>query len=75
MKEQILNKLTLKPYNKLQVCPDCSETKDIIYIEVQGVYDGALYIECRHCGTCFHRFPPGHYIREKADQWLEELNR
>lgn len=67
------NKLVLKPYNKLEICPDCNQVNCNILVEILGVYDGGLYWKCKHCGTCWHRFPVGHYIRERADKWLESL--
>lgn len=64
-------KFELKEYNKLHICPDCTETKNIVLVEVQGIYDGALYFQCQHCPTAWHRFPKGDYIREKAEAWLK----
>ena len=65
----------LKPYNRFNRCPDCSEEKDVVLIEVQGLYDGALYIRCKHCNTNWHRFPKGHYLNDRAQKWADgELN-
>lgn len=65
--------MILKPYNKLHICPDCSETKDIVMVEIQGVYDGALYCHCQQCNTNWHRFPEGNYIHDKAERWASEV--
>lgn len=66
--------ITLKPYNQLGICPDCNQARHHICVEVRGIYDGGLYWRCGHCGANWHRWPQGHYIRQRADQWLEQIN-
>lgn len=44
----------------------------LIGVEVRGVYDGALFWECRECGTRTHRFPEGHGLREKAEPYVDK---
>lgn len=43
-----------------------------IGIEVQGVYDGVLYYECRNCSGTWHRFPEDHWLRKKAESYIHE---
>lgn len=38
------------------------------YVEIQGLYDGALFLQCEVCGAWRHRFPAGHYLRERAER-------
>lgn len=66
------SKLELKPYHKSnEVCSECGQhTTGITYVEVQGLYDGALYLECQHCDTRWHRFPEGHYLHAKVERWV-----
>lgn len=45
-----------------------------ILIQIQGVYDGGLFYMCPDCGGYFHRFPEGHYLRERAEQHMPTDN-
>ena len=42
-----------------------------IGVEIRGVYDGVLYYECPDCGGRWHRFPVGHYLRERAEAYVK----
>ncbi len=42
----------------------------LIMIEVRGVYDGGLYFVCPDCGVRFHRWPEGHPLRAKAEEYV-----
>lgn len=39
---------------------------EMTYVEVPGVWDGALYLHCETCKRWRHRFPPGDYRRERG---------
>jgi hypothetical protein len=41
-----------------------------IGVEIPSVYDGMLYFQCPDCGGCWHRFPVGHYLRERAEPYV-----
>lgn len=43
-----------------------------IGVQVRGVYDGVLYWQCPDCGGKWHRFPEGHYIRQRAEPYVNE---
>lgn len=45
-----------------------------ITVEIRGVYDGGLYHRCPDCGGAWHRWPEGHYLREKAEQYVRREN-
>ena len=49
-------------------CPTCGTTMG--YVEVLGAYDGALYLQCPVDGVRAHRFPEGHYLRAKAEKYV-----
>ena len=42
-----------------------------VLVEVMGVYDGAIYFECKTCGVRWHRFPEGHWLWKKAKPFVE----
>lgn len=42
-----------------------------IMVEVRGVYDGGLYFICPDCGHRYHRWPEGHWLRERARVYVE----
>lgn len=52
--------------------PDCPRCKraDWIGIEVRGEYDGVLFWRCAGCTHHVHRFPVGHWLREKASPYV-----
>lgn len=54
------------------VCPKCESTKEIVGIEVQGIYDGVLFWECQICAHRFHRFPLGDRLRERAEEFVNK---
>ena len=39
-------------------------------VEVLGVYDGALYVECRGCRAVWHRWPRDDWRHDKAEAHL-----
>ena len=47
----------------------CPEIR-IVGVEVQGVYDGALYWTCRDCGARWHRWGEGHPLRATAEPYV-----
>lgn len=50
-------------------CPTCrASAETIVGVQVRGVYDGVLWWECDEDGTRWHRWPEGHYLRERAEQ-------
>mgnify|MGYP001608873013 FL=1 len=52
-----------------RACPSCGSTVHT-GVEVQGVYDGALYWVCGF-GHRYHRWPDGDWRREKAEEhWM-----
>lgn len=65
----------------LTACPHCrSSLSDgkggcrAILIEIRGVYDGALLWGCPVCDLRWHRWPPGHPLRERAHRHLQRWN-
>lgn len=68
------------------VCPLCGRDQTYehegktyfrtILVEVQGVYDGGLYLLCGYddCRHAYHRFPPGHYLHETAERFIRDRN-
>jgi predicted RNA-binding Zn-ribbon protein involved in translation (DUF1610 family) len=38
--------------------------------EIPGVYDGVLYWFCPDCGGKWHRWPEGHYLRNRAEKYV-----
>lgn len=43
-----------------------------IMVEIRGVYDGGLFYQCPDCGGRWHRWPEGHYLRERAERYINE---
>jgi hypothetical protein len=44
-------------------------------VEIRGVYDGGLfYADMDGCGFAWHRWPEDHYLRERAETYLESWN-
>lgn len=41
-----------------------------VVVKIRGVYDGGLYFECLECGERLHRWPKGHYLRAKAEPFV-----
>lgn len=41
-----------------------------IGIEIRGVYDGVLLWQCPDCGGRWHRWPEGHELRRRAEQYM-----
>lgn len=41
------------------------------FVEVQGVYDGALYLMCVVCSSTRHRFPEGHPLLAVAATYVQ----
>lgn len=54
-------------------CPQCANDNGsaIIGHEVRGVYDGVLVWGCMGCGHLWNRWPEGHYLHAKAEEWLK----
>lgn len=44
-----------------------------ILVEVPGVYDGGLFFKCPSCGARWHRWPEGHYLRVRAEKFVNPL--
>jgi hypothetical protein len=42
-----------------------------IGVEIRGVYDGMLFWRCPDCGGHWHRWPEGHYLRARAEPYVE----
>jgi predicted RNA-binding Zn-ribbon protein involved in translation (DUF1610 family) len=40
-------------------------------VEIRGVYDGILCWACPDCGGRWHRFPPDHYLRQRATPYVK----
>lgn len=59
-------------------CPICkAEEKDIIGVEVRGVYDGVLYWICRLCKYAWNRWPNDkNYARrhQAAQGYVDAVN-
>ena len=49
---------------------EATHFSNCIGIEVQGVYDGVLYWMCPVCNHRWHRFPEGHPLRARAEQFV-----
>lgn len=49
---------------------DKTHFRRVIGIEVRGVYDGVLYYRCPDCGGTWHRWPEGHYLRRRAEPFV-----
>ena len=45
-----------------------------IMVEIQGVYDGGLYMMCPDCGKAWHRWPEGHHLRKRAQRYIDARN-
>lgn len=43
----------------------------MIGVEMRGVYDGVLFLECLNCGERWHRWPEGHNLRRRAEPYVE----
>lgn len=43
-----------------------------ICVEIPGVYDGGLFNECPDCHHRWHRWPEGHYLRKRAEVYVEK---
>jgi hypothetical protein len=54
-------------------CPSCSGT--IAGVVIPGAYDGTLFWSCMECGHPFHRFPQGHHLRERAQSFIDEIEK
>lgn len=42
-----------------------------IGVQVSAVYDGVLYWRCPDCGGSWHRWPEGHRLRERAQEYID----
>lgn len=49
---------------------DTTHYSRTIGMEVMGVYDGVLYWMCPDCAHKWHRWPAGHYLRERAAKFV-----
>lgn len=45
-----------------------------IGVEIMGQYDGVLYWKCPDCGWAFQRWPEGHYLHDRAEQFINQNN-
>ena len=57
------------PYGERE--PEDRFFSQIIGLEIPGVYDGTLLWVCPSCLKRWHRFPEGHYLRARAEPYLE----
>lgn len=55
-------------------CPKCHAAEPVAGIVVRGLYDGVLFWECLEDGTRWHRWPEGHYLRERAEKAILDRN-
>lgn len=57
-------------------CPKCKVgDRDLIGVEVRGVYDGVLYWRCRACGYAWNRWQPEIGRRwEIAQGYVDQIN-
>jgi hypothetical protein len=69
-------------------CPGCGDNlrhlvgrtwySKTTLVEIRGVYDGGLF--CAHtrqsggCGFAWHRWPKGHHLRVRAEEYVKEWN-
>jgi hypothetical protein len=42
----------------------------VIGQEIRGVYDGVLFWSCPDCGGTWHRWPEGHHLRKRAENYV-----
>ena len=68
----------------MNACPHCNgslvgEPRDdrpgehyslAVLVEIQGVYDGALFYSCPHCRYAWHRFEEGHDLHKRAQPYI-----
>ncbi len=56
-----------------RVCPvnGCTMTMGPLGAIYRGIYDGVLHWTCGECGGNWHRWPPGHPLRAKAEMILD----
>jgi hypothetical protein len=55
-------------------CPRCGGAdKEIIGVEIRGVYDGVLYWECGVCNHAWNRWPVEHALFDLAAIHLARL--
>ena len=52
-------------------CPTCNQSDQITGVEVSELYDGVLFWRCERCRFRFHRFAEGHYLRGKAEPFVD----
>jgi hypothetical protein len=41
-----------------------------VMVEVSSVYDGGLYFLCPECGQKWHRWPKGHPLHVRAEEYI-----
>ena len=42
-----------------------------IGVQIRGVYDGVLFWQCPKCSGRWHRWPEGHFLRERAEKHIK----
>lgn len=59
-------------------CPHCGSSqrnadgyRRTFMVQIRGLYDGGLFFECPDCGDRWHRWPEGHWLRRKAEPYVE----
>lgn len=57
-----------------ETCPNKCTLEYPVLVEIQGVYDGALFFHCEVCKLSWHRWPEGHYLHEKAKRFIFAWN-
>lgn len=50
--------------------PDATHFSNRVGVEVPGVSDGVLYWMCPHCNHRWHRWPEGHPLRVRAEEFI-----
>lgn len=67
-----------REHGDFDLCPHCGSDqlsdggpyRRTFMIEIGGLYDGGLFYECPDCQGRWHRWPPGHRLRERAEPYV-----
>lgn len=58
-------------------CPHCDSSQVLdgerrtFMVQIRGLYDGGLFYECPDCGGRWHRWPEGHWLRQRALPYVD----
>lgn len=55
--------------------PHTADNRNIIGIEVQGVYDGILVWQCPYCAAMWPRFPDGTWKWSKGLDYIDTVTK